>query len=161
MSLELTQLGIHLKVADITKSRAFYDSLGFKPVFVYGDQDFLDGFPKKIGKASEKYRGITYQISETTQFEIADGHIAVPDKSVFKQVIETPKISAMVRVKSVVPLFDNPLVKIKFPVRHYYWGTIEVALRDPDGFVLIFIAPYSAKEYEKVSKYVKIETIKP
>lgn len=27
---------------------------------------------------------------------------------------------------------------VTFPVHHYYWGTIEAAFRDPDGFVFGF-----------------------
>ena len=94
-------------------------------------------------------------------FEIADGHIAVKDKGVFKEEIKSTKITAMVKVKSLIPLFQNPNVKITFPVRHYYWGTIEAAFRDPDGFVLVFIAPYSEEEFKKVSELTKVEVIKP
>lgn len=67
----------------------------------------------------------------------------------------------MVNVTSLVPLFSNPLVNITFPVRHYYWGTIEAAFRDPDGFVLVFIAPHSEEEFKLVSQFTKIEVIKP
>jgi len=48
---------------------------------------------------------------------------------------------------------------VKFPVRHYYWGTIEAAFRDPDGFVLVFIAPYSEEEFNSLSQLTKIEKI--
>jgi len=157
----INALGVHIKVADIEKSRKFYESLGFKPVFAYGDDKFRASLPEGVPSAPERYRGMSFKIGENAELEIADGHIAVKDNSVFKEVIKTPKISAMVRVKSVVPLFSNPLVKIKFPVRHYYWNSIEVAFRDPDGFVLVFIAPYSEEEFKQVSKFTKIEVIKP
>ena len=74
-------------------------------------------------------------------------------------MIKTPKVSAVFHVKSLVPLFLNKLVKIKVPVRHYYWGTIEAVFRDPDGFVLVFITPYSEDEFANVSKFTKIEKI--
>lgn len=159
--LTVTGLGTHLKVSNIERSRKFYESLGFKPVFAYGDDAFRASLPKDLPSAPEKYRGMTFQIGENAKFEIADGHIAVKDKSAFSEVIKSPKVSAMINVESVVPLFSNSLVKIKFPVRHYYWGSIEVALRDPDGYVLIFIAPYSEAELKKVSKYTKVEEVKP
>ncbi|MBI2592819.1 MAG: hypothetical protein HYW37_01485 [Candidatus Colwellbacteria bacterium] len=65
----------------------------------------------------------------------------------------------MVNVDSLLPLFSNPLITIKFPVRHYYWNTIEAAFRDPDGFVLVFIAPYSEQEFKAISRFAKIEKI--
>jgi hypothetical protein len=34
--------------------------------------------------------------------------------------------------------------------RHYYWGTLEVVMKDPDGVVLVFIAPYSEEEAVRV-----------
>lgn len=154
-------LGTHIKVADVEKSREFYESLGFKPVFGYGDAEFTDSLPEGVGSAPEKYRGLTFQISETANLEIAEGHIAVKDKDVFKSKISTPKISAMVKVESLVPLFTNNLVDIKFPVRKYYWGTIEVAFRDPDGYVLVFITPFTEKELADISKYTEVEEINP
>lgn len=159
--LSINGFGTHIKVADIEKSRKFYEALGFKPVFAYGSDAFRASLPEGLPSAPEKYRGMTFNIGDSGILEIAEDHIAIRDKSVSKDVIKSPKVSGMVRVKSVAPLFTNSLVSIKFPVRHYYWGTIEVALRDPDGYVLIFIAPYSDEEYKQVSKYTKIEEIKP
>ncbi len=159
--LEITGFGTHLKVADIEKSGKFYESLGFKPVFAYGDEKFRASLPKGLPSAPERYRGMTFQIGENAKLEIADGHIAVKDKGCFKETIKSPKLSAMVNVKSLLPLFKNPNIKITFPVRHYYWGTLEAAFRDPDGFVLVFIAPYSEDEFNKLSKVVKEEVIKP
>jgi hypothetical protein len=88
------------------------------------------------------------------------GHIGVKNQGVFKEKIVSEKISAMVNVKSLEPLFTNQLLDIVFPVRHYYWGTIGVAFRDPDGYVLVFIAPYSKEEFDMVSKFVNIEVVK-
>ena len=154
-------LGTHIKVANLDTSRAFYESLGFKPVFAYGDEQFRASLPDGIASAPEKYQGMTFQVSDSANLEIAEGHIAVKDQSVFSEQLTSPKISAMVQVESLAPLFENDLVKITFPVRKYYWGTIEAAFRDPDGFVLVFIAPYSDEEMEKVKKFVEVEEVYP
>ena len=158
---EITGFGTHLKVASIEKSRTFYESLGFKLVFGYGDEAFRASLPDGVASAPEKYRGLTFEISDSANFEIAEDHIAIKDKSVSSLKIHTPKISAMVRVKSLVPLFENPNITISFPVRKYYWGTIEAAFRDPDGYVLVFIAPFSDKELAAVEKHVDVEEVKP
>lgn len=157
----IDSLGIDIKTADFEASRKFYESLGFKPVFGYGDEDFRKTLPAGVGSAPEKYRGLTFQISDTASLEIAEGHIAIKDQAVFKDLITSPKVSAMVKVPTLVPLFSNPRVNINFPVRHYYWGTIEAAFRDPDGFALVFIAPFSDKEVAELSKFVKVEEITP
>jgi len=157
----ITHFGTHLKVSNLDKSRKFYESLGFKPVFAYGDDEFRASLPKGLPSAPEKYRGMTFQVGDSALFEIAEGHIGVKNQNVFKETITDEKISAMVKVKSLIPLFSNPEVKLKYSVRKYYWGTIEAAFRDPDGYVLIFISPYSKAEFTKVSKYTKIEVIEP
>ena len=158
---EIMGLGTHLKVADIKKSREFYESLGFKPVFAYGDEEWRKSLPEGIASALERYRGVVFAIGETAKLEIAEGHIGVKNQGVFQQSVINEKASAMVNVKSLEPLFSNPLVKITFPVRHYYWGTLEAAFRDPDGYVLVFIAPYSKEELEKTSRFTKVEVVKP
>ena len=160
---EISGFGTHLKVLDIKKSREFYESLGFKPVFAYGDEEWRTSLPQGLPSVPEKYRGIVFALGETgiAKLEIAEGHIGVKNKEVFKKQVENEKISAMVNVKSLIPLFTNPLVNIAFPVRHYYWGTIESAFRDPDGYVLVFIAPYSEEELAAVKEFKEVEIIKP
>ncbi|HSX05621.1 MAG TPA: VOC family protein [Candidatus Saccharimonadales bacterium] len=159
-SLEFTGIGVHLKVKDIQKSRAFYESLGFTPAFGYGSEEFRKTLPEGCGSAPEKYQGVTYRLVDGAELEIADGHIAAKP-TVFAEEITSGKISAMIRVKSVVPVIEQCKDRIKFPVRKYYWNSIEVALRDPDGFVLVFIAPFSDEELERVSKLVSVETVNP
>lgn len=168
--LQCTGLGTHLKVRDIAASRKFYEgTLGFVPVFGYGDDEFRSTLPKEIPSAlndglpgaPEKYRGVTYEPTPDAPFEIADGHIAVPDRQVFENDISSPKISAMVRVKSLLPLIGSLGVRPTFPVRHYYWGTVEAVVRDPDGFVLVIIAPHSDGEVEKLREFVEVETVSP
>lgn len=157
-SPQVTGLGIHVKVADIWKSRTFYESLGFRPVFGYGDDDFRASLPEECGSAPERYRGITYQLTDDVNYEIAEGHIAVKPE-VSKEVIASPKISAMIRVDSLVHILKNSNVGRNFPVRRYYWGTIEAAVRDPDGFVLVFIVQDTEEERAAVAELVDLETI--
>lgn len=158
--LSFSGIGIHLKVKDIKTSRAFYEGLGFKPVFGYGSENFRKTLPQGCGSAPEKYSGVTYELIDGASLEIADGHIAAKPE-VFSEQITSAKISAMIKVDSIVPVIEQHKDRIKFPVRKYYWGTIEVVVRDPDGFVIVFIAPATDEEFEQVSKLVKIEDIKP
>jgi hypothetical protein len=161
MRPEYTGLGIHIKVKDIVKTREFYESIGFSPVFGYGDDEFRATLPEGCPSAPERYRGVTYKLSDDIEFEVADGHIAVKPE-VFKEEIGSPKVSGMIRVKSLVPIAEKLKDRIKFPVRKYYWGSLEIALRDPDGLVLVFIAPFSEEEEASLSKIVsEIEEISP
>lgn len=161
MKPEYTGIGIHIKVKDIAKSREFYESIGFTPVFGYGDDEYRATLPNGCPSAPEKYRGVTYKLSDDIEFEVADGHIAVKSE-VFGEEITSSKISGMVRVKSLVPIAEQLRDRIKFPVRKYYWGSLEIALRDPDGFVLVFIAPFNEEEYDNLSKIVgNIEEVTP
>lgn len=168
--LKYTGMGVHLKVNNIARSREFYeDLLDMEPVFGYGDDDFRRTLPNSIPSvmddgfpgAPEKYRGVTYEPSQSSPFEIAEGHIAVPDRDVYEIPVQGPKISAMVKVESLVPLICDKNFKPSFPVRQYYWGTIEAAFKDPDGFVLVLIAPQSDAELEQLRTAVKVETVSP
>lgn len=155
--MKLLGVGTHIKVKDIDRSRQFYDSLGFKTMFAYGSEEFRETF-KDTETAPEAYSGVVYDVAGSS-FEIADGHVGIKNQDVFDMSIKDEKLSAMIRVDSLVDLFDNDLLDIVFPVRKYNWGTIEVALRDPDGYVLVFIAPYSEQEHENVSRHRDIEEV--
>jgi len=100
---------------------------------------------------------VTFAIGDA-KLEIAEGHIGVKHQDIFDKKIVDEKVSAMVNVKSLLPLFQLP-IELKFPIRHYYWGTLEAAFRDPDGFVLVFIAPYSEDELNKLNQLTKVEEI--
>lgn len=142
--MKINQLGIHIKVANFKKSKAFYEALRFQKIFEYG--------PDK--KTKEDYNGITFQVG-TTKLEIADGHRAVKPE-VFREPIRSSKVSLMVnvdRISAVLNLCKQRNIPIAVGPRHYYWGTLEVVVKDPDGLVLVFIAPYSKKE----SKLVKAD----
>lgn len=137
----ITSLGAHIKVSNFSKSKAFYEVLGFKKVFEYG--------PDKPIK--EKYRGTTYQVG-TTKLEIAEGHPAVK-ANVFKQPITSPKVSLMINIENMTEFLDT-CKKSGIPLavgpRHYYWGKLEVVVKDPDGLILVFTVPYSEEEAKKI-----------
>ena len=157
--MQITGLGTHIKVKDIQVSRAFYEALGMKSVFAMGTEDYRATLPDGLDSVPERYNGIIYQISDTATLEIADGHCGVKNQNVFSEKVQSEKVSAMIKVDSLVDLFTNDLLDIIFPVRHYYWGSLEVAVRDPDGYVLVFIAPYSDEEKTKIEQYREIEEV--
>ena len=166
-SSNITGLGINIKVRDIETSRRFYESLGFVPVFAYGDEQFLATLPVGTPTApSKKPKGIHYalygdpqQQHVVAELELVADHIALKNSDSFSEVITSPKLSAMVHVKTLLPIITNENVRIVFPIRKYYWGSIELATRDPDGFVLVFIAPFTPEEFEAISKVRPVEII--
>lgn len=134
--------GVHIKTADFEKSKKFYLALGFNRIFEYG--------PDK--KVKESYNGLVFE-QGTAKLEIAEGHRAVKP-GVFKEKVTSSKISLMVPVDSVEKIL-RICQKNKFPiavgVRHYYWNTLELVVKDPDGVVLVFIQPYNAKVAKKLN----------
>lgn len=152
-----TNIGIHIKVKDIHKSKEFYDSLGLKAVFAMGTEEYRATL-SNVESVPEKYNGLIYDINGA-KLEIADGHVGVKNQGVFRDEIPTEKISAMINVESLVPIFSNDLVDLVFPIRTYYWGTIEVAFRDPDGFVVVLIAQATEQEVKAVKELTNIEEI--
>lgn len=131
------RMGIHVKCQSIEKSLVFYRELGFTPVFAYGSAEFTQQFT--CPTAPENYSGVTFEIGGGL-FEIADGHIAVKSE-VFKEHIGSSKISAMFDVASVDDLIEvcrKNDIQIAVAPRVFPWGTKEVVLIDPDGFVLVF-----------------------
>lgn len=139
--LMINSIGIHIKVKDFKKSKAFYEALGFEKVFEYG--------PDKTVK--EKYSGIVFE-HNNGKLEIADGHIAVKQRT-FEETVQSSKLSLMISVESINDII-NRCNKAGIPLavypRHYYWGTLEVVIKDPDGVVLVFICPYSKAEEKRV-----------
>lgn len=138
----LLNIGIHIKVRDIKKSEEFYETLGFKKVFEYGINTPI----------SEDYNGRVYELSDC-KLEIADGHRAVKNE-VFKSSVTSSKISLMVHVKSLKEIKDicvkNNIEICVYP-RHYYWGTIEMVVKDPDGVVLVFIQQYDESDAKELN----------
>lgn len=139
--IRMTQLGIHIKVRDFKKSERFYSLLGFKKIFEYG--------PEK--EIKEDYSGAVFEVGGGL-IEVANGHRAVSEE-VFQEPILNSKTSLMVKVSRLSPLLKkckNNGIKIAVAPRHYYWGTIEFVVKDPDGFVIVFICPYSKNEAKRV-----------
>lgn len=153
-----TSIGVHIKVSDIHESKAFYDSLGFKPVFAMGTEDYRKTLDDGVESVPEKYNGLIYDVNGA-KLEIADGHVGVKNQNIFGETIDSEKVTAMINVESLVPLFTNDLVDLVFPVRKYYWGTVEAAFRDPDGFVIVLIAQATDDELEEVKKFTEIEEV--
>jgi len=137
MSTNILGLGIHIKVKNFAKSLAFYHALGFKQVFAYGP----------LQKVKEDYNGVVFEHGGT-KLEIASGHRAVKPQ-VFQQSVVSSKISLMIQVPNLKPLITRcrkANISLAVGPRHYYWGTLEAVIKDPDGVVLVFIAPYSASQ---------------
>lgn len=138
-----SKFGVHIKCKDVYKSRDFYLKFGFKPIFAYGKQEWLDSLKaisSEMGTAPEKYEGVTFEVGASL-FEIANGHSAVKPE-VFQSDMTNSKVSAMIHVDSVenvVKICEENGFKISVPIKEYPWGTKEVVIKDPDGFVLVFI----------------------
>lgn len=138
----IKSIGIHIKAGDFKKSSTFYENLGFQKIFEYG--------PNK--KVKESYNGVVYEHGGC-KLEIADGHRAVKP-STFNEKVRSSKISLMINVDSIARIIrrcEAHNIPLAVSPRHYYWGTLEVVIKDPDGVVLVFICPYSKVEAEKVN----------
>jgi catechol 2,3-dioxygenase-like lactoylglutathione lyase family enzyme len=160
-----TGLGIHLKVSDITASRLFYEeTLGLIPARGAGTAEFRRSLPDFLTSKHEDglpgspdaWNSVTYRPSAHAELEIGDGHPAVAS-DVFKQILDGPKVSAMLHVESLLPLVRDSGVQPTYPVRIYPWGSVEVVLRDPDGFVVVLIAPASDEEIAMLQAVVPVE----
>jgi len=137
----ITSIGTHIKVKDIAKSRAFYEGFGFPVIFEYG--------PDK--EVKEEYSGVTFAVG-TAKLEIADGHRAVKAET-FLEEVRSSKISLMVEVESladIVARAEKVGLSPTTPVRHYYWGKLEVVYRDPDGVIVVFTQPYNEVDAKKL-----------
>lgn len=133
----IKSIGVHIKARDFIKSKEFYTGFGFEKVFEYGpDQE-----------VKEDYRGATFALG-TAKIEVADGHRAVKPE-VFEEVVGSSKISLMIEVESLTETIERGkkmgLVPTT-PVRHYYWGKLEVVYRDPDGVIVVFTQPYNPQD---------------
>lgn len=139
--MNINGIGTHIKVKDFERSKAFYKALGFRQVFAYG--------PTRIVK--EDYNGVVFE-HHGCKLEIAEGHRAV-NPEVFQEQVRSSKISLMIFVDSLEGILAR-CRKAKIPIavgpRHFYWGTLELIVKDPDGVVLVFIAPYDRKQAQRI-----------
>jgi catechol 2,3-dioxygenase-like lactoylglutathione lyase family enzyme len=146
--MNISSIGTHIKVSNINTSEKFYSALGFKKVFEYG--------PDK--KIKEDYSGRVFEHGNC-KLEIADGHRAVKPE-IFQSQMSNSKISLMIQVKSlkkIVELCHKHHIPLAVGVRHYYWGNLELVIKDPDGVILVFITPYSASK----AKQLKAKSVFP
>ncbi len=137
----IKSFGIHIKAKNYANSRAFYEGLGFVSVFEYG--------PDK--KVKEGYSGVVFEVGGA-KIEIADGHRAVK-LEVFGRPVLDSKISLMIQVDSLADIIARARtmgVEPAVGVRHYYWNTLEVVLKDPDGIVMVFVEPYTEESAKKL-----------
>ena len=139
--MNITGIGTHIKVKDFKRSSAFYKALGFRQVFAYG--------PRR--KVKEDYNGVVFE-HNGCKLEIAEGHRAVKSE-VFQEKVRSSKISLMITVRKLDDILER-CSRAKIPIavrpRHYYWGTLELVVKDPDGVVLVFIAPYDQKQSHNI-----------
>lgn len=150
----------------MTASRRFYeDLLGMTPARASGNSAFRRTLPPTLPSSNDDglpgspdlWNSISYKPCPKTEIELADSHPAVPERSVFEADIEGPKISAMVHVQSLVPLIVDRGVRPSYPLRVYPWGSVEAALKDPDGFVVVVIAPATDVELSTLRSCVDVE----
>lgn len=145
-------VGIHIKVANFERSKRFYEDLGLKKVFEYGPKKILQKDEHGIVSVPEDYNGVTFQYGDF-KLEVADDHRAVKS-AVFKEKIPSSKVSIMIYVEKISEVVEQ-CKKTNIPLavgpRHYYWGTLEVVVKDPDGFVIVFIAPYTKEEAKEIN----------
>lgn len=150
--IHMNTFGVHIKVSDFAKSKAFYEALGFKKVFEYGpDKTFEKNAQGNLISATESYNGITFEYNGAL-LEIADGHRAVKP-NVFKEKVASSKVSLMIGIENMSAFLDT-CQKAGIPLavgpRHYYWGKLETVVRDPDGVILVFTVPYSEEEAKRI-----------
>ncbi len=132
------KFGIHIKTKDFDSSLNFYLKFGFQPIFAYGNDEYLKQF-NDIGTAPEKYRGVTFEIGNAL-LELGEDHIAIK-KEVFKEEVKSSKVSAMLDVdslKEIRKICEENNFEIAKSEVTYSWGTKELVVRDPDGFILVF-----------------------
>lgn len=168
-SMEFTGVGVHLKVHDITASRHFYEQvLGMVPARASGSPEFRSTLPVGLAPqddglpgSPDRWNSISYKPCPNTEIELADSHPAVPERSVFESEIQTPKISAMLHVESLLPLIRDRGVRPTYPLRAYPWGSVEAVLKDPDGFVVVLIAASTDPELQALRDIVEVEVFPP
>lgn len=147
----ISKLGINLKVKDFEKSKAFYDTFGFKKLFEFG--------PNVEEKS--KFRGLFYDVGSTL-FEISEGHLAVKPE-VFEVPVQNSKVSLMVYVDSLVQILnicEEHDIEISVKPREFPWGQIGVVIKDPDDFVVVFLSEASLTEKQQIQSRTDVPLIR-
>ncbi|MGI8913962.1 MAG: VOC family protein [Chloroflexota bacterium] len=131
--IAITALGVNIKVADLVRSQAFYEAVGFQLIATFTG-------------------GVIYGVGGVALLELNAHHPTVAAE-VFQTRITTAKTSLMVHVPSLLPVLtaaEQAGIPLAVPPRRFPWKTIEVVVRDPDGFVVVFIAPDTPEESQAV-----------
>lgn len=139
----IKSIGTVVKAKDFAKSRAFYETLGFRVIFELGPD-------KEIKSGSD--RVVIFGSETGGKFELTDAHPAIKP-TVFQELIPSSKISMMFDVDSLAEIIKAAKsigVGPSVEVRHYYYGTLEVVFKDPDGMVVVFIEPYTPESAAKL-----------
>lgn len=132
----IKSMGTVVKTKDLARSRAFYVALGFQVTFEIGPDKEIKSGTDRVAIFGSETGG---------KFELTDAHPAIKP-AVFQESIPSSKISMMFEVDSLADIIDRAKtlgVEPSVGVRHYYYGTLEVVFKDPDGMVIVFIEPYT------------------
>lgn len=138
--ITITALGVHIKVADLARSQAFYEAFSFQQIGAF------EG-------------GIVYGVGGVALLELNDRHPAVAS-DVFQRPITTAKTSLLLKVPSLIPVLmaaERAHISLAVPPRRFPWKTIEVVFRDPDGFVVVFLTPDTATEFRAVQARTAVD----
>lgn len=71
-----------------------------------------------------------------------------------KEKRTSSQISLMIPVDSIgeiMQICQQNNFSIAVAPRHYYWNTLELVVKDPDGVVLVFIEPYTKESAKKLN----------
>lgn len=139
----IKSIGTVIKTKDFAKSRKFYETLGFEVTFEIGPD-------KEIKSGTDQV--VIFGSDTGGKFELTDAHPAIKPE-VFNEDIKSSKISMMFEVDSladIVARAESVGVEPAVPVRHYYYGSLEIVYKDPDGVVLVFIEPYTRESADKL-----------
>lgn len=138
----IKSIGTCIKAKDFSRSRAFYEALGFPVTFEVG--------PDKEIKSESNL--VIFGSETGGKFELIDAHPAIKP-AVFKENIPSSKISMVFEVDSLADIIERAHTMDVAPVvgvRHYHYGSLEVVFRDPDGTVIVFVEPYTEESAKKL-----------
>jgi catechol 2,3-dioxygenase-like lactoylglutathione lyase family enzyme len=143
----IKKIGTHIKVSNFAESRAFYLALGFQPLYEYAPT-------REVTATSGPEEGslIIFATEDgTALLEIGDSHPAIKPE-VFKERVLSSKVSLMVHVETLEEIIERAekakIAIAKAPV-NFEWGTTELVIQDPDGFVVVFITQ-TTEAYKKL-----------
>lgn len=138
----IKSIGTCIKAKDFAKSRKFYEALGFQVIFEVGPDKEIRGKDSLVIFGSET----------GGKFELIDAHPAIKP-AVFQESVPSSKISMVFEVDSLSDIIARARtigVESAVGVRHYYYGSLEVVFKDPDGTVIVFVEPYTEESARKL-----------